>query len=329
MTCAILLLVSIILQSKCLSNDVIPKICEIEARQNENFDYAAVELWNAELPDLRGVLCLVLHPLGHGGSTLAHPEPWIELAKRCHCAVMSVSFAQSDDPTANWCQAERGTGRALLAALDILAKETGNSSINTAPITVVGVCAAGQFSFHLAAFAPERIHAFMTIGGGKHDLSKVAAAGQAHALIVVTPDRPPYAVTNLEALYAAGVSRGSPWQKTSEPISNYDAGNFFTQGLSFLESSLKNSTSDSKTADASTASSSTPEFLPVSICGQKLVNLAEVLPSMVRLDKINLLSGDVPTCSLEIRSNEGENLVDNIFIPERDPILSTSITKVG
>ena len=329
----ILILATLLILSASLfksqASEVTPVTCQVEANSNENFDYAAVKLWNAESPGLRGILCLVLHPLGAGGSTLVYPGPWIEFANRSHCALMAISFAQSDDPTANWCQAERGTGRALFAALDVLAKKTGNPSLKTVPITIAGVCAAGQFAFHLTAFAPNRIRAFVTIGGGKHDLSKVAAAARIPALIVVTPDRAPYAVANLNALFAEGNSCAAPWRKVSENISNYDAGRFSANALSFLEWSLENPIDSSKAAGPNTAmDSKMSQFLPVSICGERLPELGEVQPSSVTLNKINLLSDSIPTCSFMVSSTPNST-IDNIGIVNQNLILSARVEKIA
>jgi hypothetical protein len=67
--------------------------------------------------------------------------------------------------------------------------------------------------------------------------------------------------------------------------------------------------------------------MPVSICGQKIETVAQVAPSTIELNKINLLSDAVPTCSFKVYSND-DTLVDSIFIPERGPVLSTNVKKV-
>jgi hypothetical protein len=241
---------------------------------------------------------------------------------------MAISFAQSRGSTTNWCQAEGGTGRALVSALDVLAKQTGNQNLKTAPLTIVGVCAAGQFSYHFAAFAPERVRAFMTIGGGKHDLSKVGATALVPALIVVTPDRPAYATSNLNALYAAGVAHGAPWQKASEPISNYDAGKYSSEGLSFIESSMENTLGSAKIKSPGAQEGSGNTFLPVSICGRKLPKLADVESSSITLNKIDLLSHMNPIFSVHIHPLQNAAF-DDIFVQIRDSILSTKIRKIG
>jgi pimeloyl-ACP methyl ester carboxylesterase len=309
-------------------DEIAPYDCQIEAKENENFNYSSVELWVPHgCREVRGILCLVLHPLDQGGATLAHPTPWIELANREGCALMAISFAQSSDSSLNWSRAEQGTGRALFAALDVLAQKTGISNLATSPITIAGVCAAGQFAFHLTAFAPTRITAFVTIGGGKHDLSKVEAAAKAPALIVVTPDRP-YAIRNLDALYSEGRAHSAPWYRLSENISNYDAGLCASDVLSFLDSSLahfKDASHNPLPANG-TMETGPLRYLPVSICGKKLPILGIVQPVTIALGRIDSFSPVKPTCTLEVDCSPGSD-VDAIYVPSRSPALQTEIRK--
>ena len=250
-----------------------PYQSQIEASPNENFDYAAVQLWMPASPKkVRGVLCVVLHPLGRGGSTLAHPQPWIELARQENCGLMSISFAQADDSTRDWCRAEQGTGRALLASLSEIARQSGAPALSNCPLVVVGVCAAGQFAYHFAAFAPTHVASFVTIGGGKHNLSKFKTTATIPALLVLTPDRGPIPLQNLQALYVEGKSLSAPWQLDAESIAKYDAGLCSSRVISYLRQRLASlGEGDAiSTASASVPDTGSNSWLPISICGSRL-----------------------------------------------------------
>jgi hypothetical protein len=266
---------------------------QIEAGPDENFEFAAVQLWMPTVPEkVRGVLCVILHPLGQGASLLADPEPWIELARSENCALMSVSFAQSDDLTRDWCRAEQGTGRAVLASLSDIALQSGVPSLTTVPVVAVGVCAAGQFAFHLAAFASSRVASFVTIGGGKHDLSKVEAAAAVSALLVTTPDRGPSATQNLQSLYTEGKSLSAPWQVESEPIAQYNAGRCSSRVISFLRCQLAGlGKSASERTEVNLHLDTAPgTWLPISICGIKLPQVT-VNPPTLLLEPLNSSAG--------------------------------------
>ena len=298
--------------------------CQIEAEPDENFDYAAAQLWMPPEPNtLRGVLCLVLHPLEHGGSTLAHPEPWIQMARRENYALMSISFAQSDDPMRDWCRADKGTGRALLAALTDIAHQSGVSALSNSPIVAVGVCAAGQFAFHLAAFIPKRVESFVTIGGGKHDLSKYKAAISIPALLVTTPDRGPGPVQNLQSLYSEGKKDSAQWQLASEPIAKYDAGFCSSRVISYLRDRL----SSPNNVGMHTVNSSEPNWLPISICGTKLPPQIALDTSAVALGTITADSG-IRSMLFNIRALSGSP-VDSVSALSNDGSIQTSIRKDG
>lgn len=301
--------------------------CQIEPKLGDNFKYENIELWApARLHEVRGILCLILHPLNNGGSTLAFPKPWIELAYSKHCALMTVSFAQRNDATRNWSLADQGSGRALFEALDILRSKSRVDNLSTAPVVAVGVCAAGQFAYHLAAFRPSQIAAFVTIGGGVHDLSKVEAAAKVQGAIVITPDGPSYAIENLEELYRNGKDHGAQWLRLVNDISKYDAGLISEEVYSYLQNTLSHfDIGPSKSLPSEDRHlTAVPRYLPISICGKKLPDIGDAEPSMITLGNIDRLSRKPITCCFSVRENAEAN-VDNLFMPPQEIPISIHI----
>jgi hypothetical protein len=243
---------------------------------------------------------------------------------------MAISFAQADDPSADWCRAEQGTGRALFSALDEFSRGTGFSSLNTAPLTVMGVCAAGQYAFHLCAYSPTHIKAFVTIGGGKHDLSKVKSAIHSLGYIVITQDRAPYAISNLSSLYSCGSALSAPWVSETEEIAKYDAGMCSVSVITFLQLALSSSLNQS-TPPALTAFKSDidrPTYTPMSICAKRIPILGDITPSTISLGLQPTASGKRLTCSFTIISRQA-NAFDSIIAPRQNPALQTVIRRVS
>jgi hypothetical protein len=219
--------------------------CQIEPKPGENFSYAAVQCWvPASLTEIKGVLCIILHPLDNGGALLKEPNPWIELAARHDHALVAVAFVESRDKTKHWHTANQGSGRALLAALDELAGETGLPAFRYAPATIGGVCAAGQFAYEFAAFAPARTKAFFTIGGGMHDVAHAAEASGASGVLIGTPDRGDWAVENILSLFSEGRKYGAPWAFALETIETYDTGGCSLLVGQFLEGLMSSQSQD-------------------------------------------------------------------------------------
>ena len=297
---------------------------QIEGGASGNFDYAIAQLWvSPPCHVVRGVLCIVLHPLGQRGSRLAHPGPWIDLARREHCALMAISFAPSNDPTRNWCCADQGSGRALLTSLDVLARKSGIASLSTAHLVMAGVCAAGQFGFHFAAFAPGRVTSFVTIGGGKHDLSKIGLASSASALVVVTPDRGVRAVQNLQSLYACGHALTASWKSVSEPIAKYDAGYCSSNVISFLQSALAHLWTSDHSIVVDKVNAPT-RYLPISICGEKLSLQAIALPTRIILPQSTPPSS-VQTCFFDVERIQNSSIDAINILTQSDAVRATAV----
>jgi len=214
--------------------------CQIEPRENENFAFADIQCWLPHPGEpVSGILCIVLHPHGSGGVRFDNPKPWIELASRFHVGLLSISFAGRDREVIPWCRASGGSGRALIEAIDAIAAESGASSLRTCPLVLAGICEAGQFAYEFSAFAPGRTAAFLTMGGGKHDLMLAAKASAVPGLLVAATDRGEYPVTNMNELFEIGRMYSAPWFYSAEPIAEYDKGHSSSTAIEYLGSVLR------------------------------------------------------------------------------------------
>lgn len=211
-----------------------------EPRVGENFSYASVQCWlPADGQDVRGVLCVALHPHGENCVQFQRPEPWVALARRNHCALIGISFvavAGDDDP---WCHAGHGSGRALLAAIEEMAKMSDSAGMKSAPLVVAGICEAGQFAYEFASFCPKRTSAFFTMGGAKHVLELAEGASRTRALLIAATDRGDEALSNMRGLFERGKVFAAPWSLEREPIAVYDAGHCSNVGGRFLARELE------------------------------------------------------------------------------------------
>lgn len=213
---------------------------QIEPRGGENFAFAQYKLWlPADPQKTAGILSVVLHPHGEAGVRFDDPAPWVKMAARHQCALLSISFVKQGDDRLPWCRAASGTGRALLQAIDDSATERGLPNLREAPLVVAGICEAGQFAYEFAAFAPRRVRAFLTMGGARHRLDLARQAAGASGLLIAPTDRnEAVTVANLCALFSKGQKAGAPWIFSAEPIGRYDEGGCSELSAAFLETSL-------------------------------------------------------------------------------------------
>jgi hypothetical protein len=220
---------------------------QVEPEAGENFSYAYVQCWlPPSAPQLKGILCVILHPHEHRTVRFADPRPWIELAAQYDCAVMGVSFVEKDGDLVPWSHAAKGSGRALTVAINELAEKSRTPGLGRVPLIVAGICEAGQFAHEFTAREPERVRAFFTMGGGRHDLALAQAAAGVPGLLIAGPDRGHNALNNMFNLFAEGRRHHAPWIFAAEPITEYDRGSSSALTVSFLELFLKrlNSSAD-------------------------------------------------------------------------------------
>ncbi len=214
--------------------------CQIEPRDGENFSFAQIQCW---LPPanqhLNGILCVVLHPHGDAGVRFDNRQPWITLANRYNCALMSISFVERDRDINHWSQASKGTGRALLASIDKIAEESKTPALQKAKIIIAGICAAGEFAYEFSAFKTNRTQSFLTMGGSKEDTNVASQAATIPGLLIAAPDRGKEAINNMFSLFAEGRKHSAPWIFCAEPITNYDNGHCSKLTASFLETQLQ------------------------------------------------------------------------------------------
>ncbi len=218
---------------------------QIEPEPGENFSYGVFECW---LPPggvrPKGVLCVILHPHDARGATLKEAQPWRDLAAKYDCALIGASFAACSDHGKPWGRAKLGTGRALLAALDRLSAAASLPELRASPLVLCGVCEAGQFAHEFASSVPQRVAAFVTIGGAKHNLELITEVVDIPALFVATPDRGKAAMENILRLFTEGRKRNAPWALTFEPISDYDSGKCGSATIEFIKAALQQLSSD-------------------------------------------------------------------------------------
>ncbi len=216
-----------------------PLSVQIEPRAGENFAYGVFQCWlpkSGTAPE--SILCIILHPRDQRAMVLADPEPWMQLANKYDCSLVAASFVASSDSTKPWGKALLGSGRALQSALNEFSKASGYKEIRSAPMVLAGVCEAGQYAHEFSALEPNRTAAFVTIGGGQHNLQIVNETSRTRGLFVVCDDRGESAVKNMLSLFREGRQVGAPWELTVESIKDYDTGTVSAKTLTFLEAIL-------------------------------------------------------------------------------------------
>jgi poly(3-hydroxybutyrate) depolymerase len=211
---------------------------EIPHTQHDSFDKAAFHLW---LPDRAGPvrgIAVVLDGINVDGRHLASRAQWQTFA-RDHALALVACYFTTDDLSVltTYCEADRGSGRALLSALTALGRASGHPEFDTAPLFLLGFSAGGQFSYSFACFCPARVAAFVSNKGGIYVTPATAAARDIPGLFIAgskdTTRRPV-----ILKIYSDNRKLGARWCMAIEPNRGHETANANDLALPFFAAVL-------------------------------------------------------------------------------------------
>lgn len=212
---------------------------EIPHQRHDAFDRAAFHLW---LPDdakpgpVRGI-AVVLDGINVDGRHLAGRVQWQNFAHDHKVALVACYFTTDDlSSFVTYCQAERGSGRALLKALSALGQESGHPEFDTVPLFLLGFSAGGQFAYSFACFCPQRTAAFVANKGGVYVTPPTDAARAIPGLFIAGSKD--YRRAAILKIYSANRQLGARWCFAVEPNRGHETANANDLALPFLAAVL-------------------------------------------------------------------------------------------
>jgi dienelactone hydrolase len=207
-----------------------------------NFEHADFRLW---IPDGAGRLTsiLVLVPGSNGeGRRMADDSLWQSFATRNHAAIVATRF--TDKPhdqnfLEDYVNVSRGSGQALLNAIDSLAVLAKHPELTKAPLLLWGMSAGGQFNYEFTAWKPERVAAFVVNKGGIYYSALVPrAAREVPGLLFIGGKDLESRVATITGLFAVNRRAGALWALTEEPSVGHAVARSAQLGAKFFEDVL-------------------------------------------------------------------------------------------
>lgn len=195
---------------------------QIEGGPDDNFAALQLRLWTGipfQKPE--GTLVVALGA-GMNGLHLADDPDWRHLAQSHNLALAAIHAVESGGRH-SWHEADRGSGRAFLQALDEAYRQAGMPQAASLPIYIVGLSTGGQFGYHMALCFPGRLGGFLTLKGGMHHLPHAQAPLTVPGLLVAGENDMPFRVENLASVAAAGRRRNAPWVHFVDPGTGHES----------------------------------------------------------------------------------------------------------
>jgi poly(3-hydroxybutyrate) depolymerase len=204
-----------------------------------NFDHADFRLW---VPDGGGPLraIVVLVPGSNGeGRRMADDTLWQSFATRNRAALVATRFTDKPHEQGfleDYVQVSRGSGQALLDAIDSLATRAKHPELKTASLFLWGMSAGGQFDYEFTAWKPERVAAFVTNKGGIYYAALVPrAAREVPGLLFIGGKDLESRVATITGLFAVNRRAGALWALTEEPSVGHAVARSAELGAMFFE----------------------------------------------------------------------------------------------
>ena len=214
----------------------------IPSTASSNFAHADFRLWIPEGPGaLKSIVVLVPGSNGEG-RRMADDSLWQSFATRNRAAIVATRFTDKPHDQGfieDYVNVSRGSGQALLDAIDSLAVLAKHPELKKAPLLLWGMSAGGQFNYEFTAWKPERVAAFVVNKGGIYYSALVPrAARDVPGLLFVGGKDLESRVATITGLFALNRRAGALWALTEEPSVGHVVARSAELGARFFEDVL-------------------------------------------------------------------------------------------
>src|SRR5215213_2698326 len=205
---------------------------QIQPQGDDNFTEARFRLWLPEnVKQVRGIF--VLAPgYQRDGLTLVNEPRWQQLATKWNFGLLGCTLR---DYKGDYYLADKGTGRALLEALEKLSVETKHPEIKEAPLAMWGHSAGGQFNYNFTSWAPERVIGFVAVKGAYYEAETDARSRSVPALFFIGEKDEVIRIKNITAVFEKNRSQGAVWCLAVEPNEGHGVGKTLDFALAFFD----------------------------------------------------------------------------------------------
>jgi poly(3-hydroxybutyrate) depolymerase len=191
------------------------------AAPGANYDKAEFRLWLPDTPTpIRALVVLVPGSNGDGRGQVDDAF-WQSFAAKHRLGLVGCRF--TDKPhdqmfIEEYVDVSKGSGQALLDALQSLARQSHHPEIATAPMLLWGMSAGGEFNYEFTAWKPERVIAFIVNKGNVYYTALAPEAARRVPGIMFTGEQDlDFRIAAIDGLFAINRRAGALWAYAKEP----------------------------------------------------------------------------------------------------------------
>ncbi len=203
-----------------------PTTLDVSAAPGANYDKADFRFWAPDgVARLDGIL--VLNPGSNGeGRQQASDPTWRAWAASHKLAIIGTHFTDKQiSIVEDYANVSKGSGQALLKAINAFAARSRHPELATAPLVLWGMSAGGEVNYELAAWIPDRVAAFV-VNKGNFYYTGVASKATRNipALFFVGESDLQYRITAVTGIWAMNRRPGALWALVQEPNTPHAVG---------------------------------------------------------------------------------------------------------
>ncbi len=207
------------------------------------YKMAAFKVWmNPEHERIKGILMLNPGSNGDGRGQVDDPY-WQEFANKHHFALMGTYFTDHLHPNMmieEYIQVSKGSGKAFIDAIDMIAKESGHEELSYAPFLLWGMSAGGEINHEIASWIPERVIAYVVNKGGYYYSSVPSeATRQTPGLYVIGLEDLPSRNSMIRGMYLTNRRAGALWTLVEEQGVAHEVAGSRDLAVSYYEAVMK------------------------------------------------------------------------------------------
>ena len=142
---------------------------DVTIKPGSVYNMAAFRIWlNPEVEKIRGIV--MLNPGSNGdGRAQIDDQYWQNFANKHDFALMGTYLTDNMHPNMmieDYIQVAKGSGKAIIDAIDHFAQTSGHEELSYAPFLLWGMSAGGEINHEIASWIPERVIAYVVNKGG-------------------------------------------------------------------------------------------------------------------------------------------------------------------
>jgi len=190
---------------------------EAELPSSSPVGIANSRIWVPSSEPVRGMIVMVPGVNGDGRGAATN-KGWQKLARELGFGLVGVHFKDKDPGSAVYCNADNGSGEAILDALEEFAEKHNHPEVEDAPLLLWGHSAGGQFNFNFACIEPKRVLGFVVNKGGYYyDRATDNDVRKIPAILFLGKQDKGERVQNITKLFDENRGRRALWALCEEP----------------------------------------------------------------------------------------------------------------